>query len=124
MFGAIKNTMNNDIETIIGKNTVFKGELSGSSTLRIDGTVEGNISITESVIIGENGYVKGNISAKELLLSGQVDGNVSISKCLHVYATGRLDGDIKANSLIIDNGGTFKGCSDMGLKDFEPLFSS
>ncbi|ORT98855.1 protein of unknown function DUF583 [Anaerovibrio sp. JC8] len=116
MFGSVKKKIDdaaNDIETIIGRNTVIKGEINGSSNLRIDGTVEGTVTVSGSIIIGEDGRVKGDIAANELVVSGQVEGNATIDNGLSIYSTGQLVGDIKAGSLKIEEGGTFRGRSEM-----------
>ena len=46
MFGSIRKqvdeTISHDIETIIGKNTIIKGEISGTGNLRVDGEEQGN----------------------------------------------------------------------------------
>ena len=77
MFGSVKKKVDetigtNDIETEIGKNTIIKGEISGSSNIRIDGVIEGSINITGDVVIGECGRINGDITAKNLIVSGQV----------------------------------------------------
>ena len=120
MFGSMKKqlegTNRNDIETIIGANTIIKGEINGSSNLRVDGTVEGSITVSGNVLIGENGRVKGDIVAPELMVSGQVEGNATIE-------TGSLVGDVKVGSLKIEDGGVFKGHSEMTFKAAEPVFA-
>jgi len=127
MFGSMKKQLEgsnrNDIETIIGANTIIKGEINGSSNLRVDGTVEGSITVSGNVLIGENGRVKGDIVAPELMVSGQVEGNATIENGLSIYSTGSLVGDVKVGSLKIEDGGVFKGHSEMTFKAAEPVFA-
>ena len=123
MFGTIKNTINNDIETVVGKNTVIQGEIKGDGNIRIDGAVEGNITISGNVIVGESGLVKGDITANDMALSGHVEGDVVIEKKLHIFSTGQLSGDIKVGSLQIDDGGIFNGHSEMSGRKLEPAFA-
>lgn len=117
MFGSIRKqvdeTIKHDIETIIGKNTVIKGEISGTGNLRIDGLVEGSISSEGCVVIGEAGTVNGDIKANTLNVSGQVNGNADISDKLAIAASGQLIGDVKVGSFNIAQGGVFKGRSEM-----------
>ena len=126
MFGSVKKKLDdstNDIETIIGRNTVIKGEINGSSNLRIDGTVEGTVTISGSIIIGDGGRVRGDISASELIVSGSVEGNATIDNGLSIYSTGQLVGDIKAGSLKIEEGGIVKGRSEMAPQSsFAPAY--
>ena len=127
MFGSLKNQFDNskgnDIETIIGINTIIKGEINGSSNLRIDGTVEGSVTVSGTIIIGENGLVKGDIVAPELMVSGQVEGNATIENGLSISSTGKLIGDVKVGSLKIEDGGIFKGRSEMTFKPSDPVFA-
>lgn len=120
MFGSIRKqvdaTISNDIETIIGHNTIIKGEIFGESNLRIDGNVEGGISTTGSVVIGESGVVKGDIKAANLSVSGQVTGNAEVTKVLAIDASGQLIGDVKVETFSITDGGIFKGRSEMAVK--------
>lgn len=120
MFGSIRKqvdeTISNDIETIIGKNTIIKGAINGSGNLRVDGAVEGGIATTGTVIIGDSGKVKGDIQATNLSVSGVVEGNAQVEKQLLIEATGQLIGDVTVNSLSIAEGGVFKGHSEMQIK--------
>ena len=64
MFGSRKKNTDNpvgDIETIIGQNTTITGKLSGSGNMRIDGHIDGDVSATGAVVIGESGVVQGNV---------------------------------------------------------------
>jgi len=110
---SVGSTSYGEIETVIGRDTVVKGNMEGNGSLRIDGTVEGDISVTGSVIIGEEGLVKGNVSANEMIISGRVEGNVTTTSCLSIYSTGSLIGDVQVSSLHIEEGGSFKGHSEM-----------
>ena len=108
------------IETILGVGADFKGQLSAKGTIRIDGKIEGNVSSEEGVIVGEKGMVKGNITAKNALISGKVTGNVTASKRLEITPTGQLSGDMRTPRLVIAEGVIFKGNCDMGFEKFEP----
>jgi len=103
----------NDIETIIGKNTKFKGMLSGDGNIRIDGVLDGEISSTGDVVIGDQGNVTATIKASSVLISGTVTGNVIANTKLEITSTGKLFGDVKAAVLSITEGASFKGNSNM-----------
>ena len=121
MFSSVKKrfdeTINtNDIETVIGRNTSIKGEISGSGNVRIDGHIEGGISIDGNAVVGEAGLVEGDIKAKNLIVSGKVTGNADVEANLCIYATGQLIGDIRVSSFKVEDGGVFKGHSEMAPK--------
>lgn len=116
MFSSKKKSSSvgtNDIETIIGKNTQFKGVLSGDGNIRIDGALDGEISSTGDVVIGDQGNVTATIKANNVLISGAVTGNVIANTKLEITSTGKLFGDVKAAVLSIAEGASFKGNSNM-----------
>jgi cytoskeletal protein CcmA (bactofilin family) len=116
MFSSKKKSSSvgtNDIETIIGKNTQFKGILSGEGNIRIDGILDGEISSTGDVVIGDQGNVNATIKASNVLISGTVKGNVIANTKLEITSTGKLFGDVKAAVLSIAEGASFKGNSNM-----------
>ena len=51
----------NEISTIIGEGYVFTGELKGSSVIRIEGRIIGNVNVDSGVVLGEKGIIDGNI---------------------------------------------------------------
>ena len=119
MFGSVKKHIDNptgDIETIIGKETTITGQLQGSGNIRIDGHIDGGISVTGNVVIGENGNVLGDIKAGSLTVAGTVTGNVECEGNLSIHATGQLVGDVRVRSLNIADGGIFKGRSEMDTR--------
>lgn len=117
MFGVMRrreeSPATGDIETVIGKNTKIQGEVSGTGNLRIDGEIEGELKLSGSVIVGETGMVTGNISARALNVSGTVHGNARTEESLTIHSSGQLIGDVQVNAFQIEDGGIFKGRSEM-----------
>ncbi len=119
MFGSVKKHIDNpagDIETIIGRNTTITGNVNGSGSIRIDGRIEGGVSITGDAVIGESGTVQGDITAGSLTVAGTVTGNVDCSGNLSIHSSGQLVGDVRVRSLNIADGGVFKGRSEMDTR--------
>ncbi|MBN1595696.1 polymer-forming cytoskeletal protein [candidate division FCPU426 bacterium] len=108
------------VDTILGAGSDFKGQINAKGSIRIDGRIEGNVSSEEGVIIGEKGVIKGNITAKAVVVSGKVTGNVHAAKRLEIMPTGQLQGDIHTPRLAIAEGVIFKGNCDMGFEKYEP----
>lgn len=116
MFGGNKKKSGStaaDIETVIGKNTIFKGAISGEGNVRIDGVLEGEISSNGDVVIGERSTIKAEIKASNVFISGTVNGNITVSNKLEINSTGKLFGDVKAAILSIAEGASFRGNSQM-----------
>ncbi|KUO48839.1 MAG: hypothetical protein APF76_18345 [Desulfitibacter sp. BRH_c19] len=109
-----KDTVNMEkVDTIIGKDSNFQGNLKGQGTLRVDGKIEGEVECQGDVVVGEGGFVSAGLKARNLLVAGIIKGNVSVSEKLEIASTGRIEGDISTSSLIIDDGALFQGSCQM-----------
>ena len=86
-----------------------------SESMRIEGTVIGDIEIDGVLIIGDSGYVDGNISAGSVRVAGRICGNIQCLHALHLTSTAEIVGDVSASSLVIDNGAIFSGHCQVGM---------
>jgi cytoskeletal protein CcmA (bactofilin family) len=101
------------IDTVIGKNTFFEGNIRSEGTLRIDGNFTGQIETKGNVIIGEGARVQANISSDNVIVSGEVKGNILAKGQLKITSTGKVYGDIEVQNLTIEEGAIFDGKSKM-----------
>jgi len=101
------------LESFVGSNSNFKGDIETKGTLRIDGTMDGNVN-ADWVIIGEKALLKGNISARGIIVGGQIEGNLTAAEIIEVKSKGRVHGDISTTKLTVAEGGLFDGRSTMG----------
>ncbi|MEA4910991.1 MAG: polymer-forming cytoskeletal protein [Oscillospiraceae bacterium] len=101
------------METIIGESTVFEGCVLSSATLRVDGTVKGEIKSKGSVIIGASGRIVGNVAAKELYIAGNIDGNIVVEERTEFAQGGYLHGDMTTKDLLVEQGAAFDGKCNM-----------
>lgn len=123
MFGSSKKTSTNyigEVETIVGKNTIFKGNISGTGTIRIDGQFEGEINTKGNILIGETSKVTAQITAMNATIAGTIYGNVDISEKLDLLPSAQIYGDIKVGVLSISDGAVFKGACEMRNKEGIP----
>jgi cytoskeletal protein CcmA (bactofilin family) len=111
---------NPKIETIVGPGTELEGNLRTTESLRIDGRIKGEIH-AETIMIGENGVVLGDITATRVTIAGKVKGNVAASQVLEILPTGHVLGDIRSHKLVISDGATFEGNSQMTKSDGQVL---
>lgn len=109
-----KNT--EKLESFIGANSKFRGDIDLKGTLRIDGSIEGNI-IADWVILGEGSSVKGDISARGIVIGGRVEGSLHAKEIVEIKVKGDVQGDILTSKLQIAEGGLFEGRSKMHHED-------
>ncbi|MDP5276687.1 bactofilin family protein [Chengkuizengella axinellae] len=103
----------NSIDTVIGKETTFEGELKTQASLRIEGQVSGDIHCTGDLTIGVDAIVQSNIKAKNVITSGIIRGTVHTNGLLSISKTGKVYGDISVGSIKVEEGGVFSGESKM-----------
>ncbi|NLB34279.1 MAG: polymer-forming cytoskeletal protein [Elusimicrobia bacterium] len=101
------------IETLISQDTLVEGTIEAVGTLRIDGTVKGGIRKADGVIIGETGFIEGNINAEGVSLAGRIKGNVFSETSLELLKGSVLMGDIETARLSIADGAHFDGVCTM-----------
>jgi len=106
------------IETIIGPNAYFRGDIQSDGGVRVDGIIEGNIDITGNLVIGEGAKIIAEITANNISISGAVKGNVNGNR-VEILETGRVWGDLTINSLLLNEGAYLRGQTTMH-GDIEP----
>ncbi|HZG85013.1 polymer-forming cytoskeletal protein [Paenibacillus sp.] len=110
MFGARKASKNvSATDTFIGEGTVVEGKIVTSASLRIEGTVVGDIECQGDVFIGEKAQVRSIIAARSVFAAGKIEGSVLTKGKLTITSKGRVDGDIVVGSLHVSEGGVLRG---------------
>lgn len=116
-------------DSIIGKNLLsadveIKGSIKFQNELIIDGKVEGEITSTGVLTVGENAEIRGEIKTKSVTVLGKVHGNITVEERCELKGRAVLQGDLKAARLVIEDGATFVGKSEVtpikgGIKQSE-----
>src|SRR4051812_27403615 len=100
--------------TVIGESILINGKLSGDEDLTVRGRVEGELTLTKTLIVETSGIVKANVAVKNAIVSGVVVGNINATESVELTREGRMVGDIRAPRVIIVDGASFRGRVDMG----------
>ena len=108
----------NGDNTVIGQSILISGKLTGDEDLTVRGRVEGELTLTRTLIVEPSGVVKANVAVKNAIVSGVVVGNINATESVELTREGRMVGDIHAPRVIIVDGASFRGRVDMG--DVEP----
>jgi cytoskeletal protein CcmA (bactofilin family) len=106
------------IESTIGPNAHFRGEIQSDGGIRVSGVFEGEIDTTGNLVIGEGAKVIAEIKANNVSISGAVKGNVNANR-VEILETGRVWGDMTINSLLLNEGAYLRGQTTMH-GDIEP----
>ena len=101
-----------EISTIIGEDYVFTGELKGTSIVRIEGKIIGNVQIESGIVLGEKGCIEGDVFTRSAIIYGTVTGNLKATQ-LEIKKTGCVNGDIITDTLQIELGAQYNGKLNM-----------
>lgn len=115
-----KVTINNEkskpsveVLTFLGMGTEFKGKIIFQGTLRIDGIVEGEIEGNDTLMLGENGIIKGLCKVAKAVISGKFRGELFADEKIILKTNADVEGKIVTPSLVIEEGAHFNGTCKM-----------
>lgn len=96
-------------EAVIGRSTRVRGRVFGDGDLRLEGTVEGDISVTGEVTITDGAKAASNVEARAVTIGGELDGDVHAQGVVRIEAGARVRGDIQSELVAIDDGAEVSG---------------
>jgi len=105
------------VNTVIGKDTFFKGTINGKGLIRIDGEAEGNILNKGDIVIGEGGRLKADIKGRNITVAGHYEGTLEAEGRMELKRTATAIGTFKINNLLVEEGAVLVGSMEMKLKD-------
>jgi len=106
------------IEIYIGKDVFAKGNLTIIGSIRIDGTLQGNLTTTDTIIVSEGGNVNGEIIARDAVINGTVTGNLTATSTATLNRQATLNGDLYTAKVTLSEGSKFNGkCTMIKRKD-------
>ena len=99
--------------SVLGPTLRFRGELSAQEDLIIQGSVEGSITHTQSLTVGTDGTMKGDIRARVIVIDGKVEGDLYATESVNIRATAKVKGNVFAPRVGITEGAFFQGQVEM-----------
>ena len=114
---------------VLSEDVEFKGVLSFTNQLEINGRFEGEIKADGPLVIGETAVVKAAINSEaNVVIRGKVQGNVRAKEKVEVAGHAQLFGDVTAPKFSLSETAVFVGKSDtLGGKspagDFANIFN-
>ena len=97
----------NSARSVLGADLRITGEISSSGTVEIQGEIDGNIT-ANGLIIGQEGRVKGSITASSVEIKGQFSGKVSCEN-FTLRSTALVKADITSSGIVIESGAQIEG---------------
>jgi cytoskeletal protein CcmA (bactofilin family) len=106
--------------TIIAKESRLKGELAGTAGVRIEGQLEGNVTVDGPVEVAEGAKVQGEIKGRTVKVAGEVVGNVQALQLVELLASASVKGDLHTPSLHVVEGAHLEGQVHMDSRPGPP----
>ena len=97
------------VDSIVGQNAKFRGEILSSGSLNINGEFEGKIRAEGEIIVSPGGKIVGEVHGGSVVVSGLVEGNISARDNLEITKSGRVHGDLTGGKIIIEEGSSYYG---------------
>jgi cytoskeletal protein CcmA (bactofilin family) len=102
-----------DISAFVGKGVEFKGTISYSGTVRIDGYLDGEIHTDGVLLIGEEAVLQAKITAGTVVCKGKITGDILAKEQVKLRAPAVVNGSVKTPLLSMEDGVLFNGSLEM-----------
>lgn len=99
------------IDTILGENVTFEGEIKSSRAFMIKGKVKGRVEARTELHIAAGAEVEADLKAAQVIIFGRLKGRVEASSSIQVMPGAHVEADLSAPDISIEHGGVFVGTS-------------
>jgi cytoskeletal protein CcmA (bactofilin family) len=97
------------VTSVLGPGIVWKGRLSGSGGVRIEGALDGDVNLRGLLVVGETGRVTCQLlRANVVIVAGAVRGDILAEK-LEIRSTGRVWGNVITAAFSTEEGAFLRG---------------
>lgn len=104
-------------DSAISFGSIVKGIVTFDGPVVVDGSLEGDLTCSSEVSIGEAGKIKANVRADVVRVFGTVLGDITAETLIELFPGSRVVGSIKAERVAIHEGVNFEGQCRMAEKN-------
>lgn len=116
-----------DEVAFVGKDVEFKGVITYSGTVRIDGALDGEIHTDGGLLVGPEAVLKAKVTAGTVVCHGNITGDIQATKQIVLCAPAVVQGSLTTPVLSMEQGVVFNGTLEMksqakaeGLREVGP----
>lgn len=102
------------IDTILGEDVQFTGELSFERSLIVKGDMSGKITVSGTLYVDEHATVSARVEVERLRCKGRIEGDVIARRGVELYSTATVAGDVATPELVMESGSKLNGRCVMG----------
>ena len=103
-------------ETVLAAGASVEGMLRSDNSIRIAGSVQGEVESKQNVTVEEGARVMARIVAEQVTVLGEVNGSIECTGRVEIAASGRVTGEVSAGTLAIREGAFFEGHLKMATR--------
>lgn len=101
------------VSAFIGTGVTFKGVITYSGTLRIDGSLDGEIHADGGLLVGTEGMITAKVAASSIVCEGAITGDIQATERITLLAPAVIQGRLKTPVLSIEEGARLNGTLEM-----------
>ncbi len=109
----IRTIDESELDTVLGEDVEFDGEMSFQTPILIKGHVQGTIDAESDLFVSSNATVQAEVRARVVSVKGRIHGNVAANSRLELFSGSRIDGKINSPEIIMQRGAVFNGTCRM-----------
>ncbi len=97
----------------VGKDVEFKGVITYSGTVRIDGALDGEIHTDGGLLVGPEAVIKAKVTAGTVVCHGSITGDIEATNQIVLCAPAVVQGSLTTPVLSMEEGVVFNGTLEM-----------
>lgn len=113
MFRNKALTGDHEVDTLIGRQTVFHGDLHFRGGLYIEGRVVGRLIAEDGadarLTLAEGGHIEGEVRAPVVVINGRLDGDVYAAERVELAPRARVAGNVHYQVVEMSAGAVLTG---------------
>jgi cytoskeletal protein CcmA (bactofilin family) len=102
-----------DEVAFVGKDVQFKGVITYSGTVRIDGGLDGEIHTDGGLLVGPEAVIKAKVTAGAVVCHGHITGDIEATSQIVLCAPAVVEGSLTTPVLSMEEGVIFNGTLEM-----------
>ena len=103
--GAARDTA----ESVLARGARVRGRVSGEGSLRVEGQIDGDVTVTGDLAIHQGGGVKGDVDAHSVTIEGALEGDVAARGPVAIRSSAKVRGHMGGAEVSLEEGAQFNG---------------